>query len=186
MSRSTRAAGDVPVRALAGPHSDRAQDRRLQRGFVLLHVEGHAVFAHAIPEGNDQEAQGQPEQGDVGKDPEGVHGPRLVPEVVHGVGGDGKGEEAGREQQGQAAQRELEPPAPANAVDDVSQLVVPCVGHGSLTKARARAGRRLDRTVSVASNRNAAIKRYCQSACRLSCSSVVAAGAARAAAEARP
>src|SRR5258707_10514802 len=51
------------------------------------------------------------------------------------------------------------PISPSHVVDDASQLVVARVGHDSFTRARARGERRLDNTVSVASNRNAAIRK---------------------------
>jgi hypothetical protein len=122
-----------PSGVLLAADGDRAQHRRLQRGLVLFHVERDPVLAHPSPERKDQEPAGQGQQGDVGEDAEGVHGPAFVAEVVHRVGGHREGGQAGGHEQRDSAQRDLQPPPPPHVVDDASQLVVARVGHDCFT-----------------------------------------------------
>ena len=175
-------AASTSGRASAGllaPDLHRAQHRRLQRRLVLLEVEGDPLVGDASPERKDQEARGQGQEGDVGEEAEAGDRPGLVAEVVHRIGGDAEGDQAGararwplRAAPTFSRQRRRTPRMTR------LELVVVDVGHGALPMLARRAGSRLDSTVSAARNRQAATSSYRHSACRPSCSSVVSAGPA--------
>ena len=128
---------------------------------MLFQVQRHLVVRHPAGERPDQEAPPEARDGGVGEEAESQYRAGPEPEPVHAPPGEKEKEQRAGQHNAHALQRDLEPPAVPHPADDGEERLA----RGPRIHPLAPFSEsRFDTTVSPASSRNAATKRYHQTA----------------------